>query len=240
MVLLAISIAYARQYLSGAREVKRLGKFYSSPVMVYSTLKHYLVIESISKSPIIQELDSILCGLTTIRAWHKFHVYVSRMFSMIDAHARCIWHIWLFNRWLGIRFAAIGAIFTFIVASLAVYSPHVSASLAGLALAFSLECSHYVFWFLRHYADVELDMNSVERVTEFCDIPAEPANGVVPPAHWPSSGRLEVSDLVIGYASELPAVLRGISFCCEPNNRVGIVGRAGAEKSSHVGTVPLS
>ena len=180
----------------------------------------------------LEQLDSVLCGLSTIRAWGQCGPYIDRMYSKIDDYARCVWHLWLFNRWLGIRFAAIGAIFTMIVATFAVYSPAVSTSLAGLALTFSLDFTQAVFWVLRHYADVEMDMNSLERIVEYCAVPQEVSGGIVPPAHWPSRGRVEFSDLVVGYAADLPPVLQGVSFSCEPNSRTGIVGRTGAGKSS--------
>ncbi len=188
--------------------------------------------ESVKRSPVFEQLDSILSGLPTIRAWNKSHAYINRMCMNIDNHARCVWHLWLFNRWLGIRFALIGAVFTLIVASFAVYSPGVSASLAGLALSFSLDFTQSVFWVLRRYANVEMDMNSLERISEFCAIPVERSDGQIPPAHWPSSGQIEVSDLVVGYAADSPPVLRGVSFACDSGSRVGIVGRTGAGKSS--------
>ena len=191
-----------------------------------------IFLESITKSPVLEQLDSILSGLPTIRAWTKSNDYKESMYTRIDNHARCVWHLWLFNRWLSMRFAAIGAIFTIAVASFAVYSPRVSASLAGLALNFSLEFTQSVFWVLRRYADIEMDMNSLERITEFCAIPVESTDGLSPPAHWPSSGRIDISDLSVGYAPDLPPVLRGVTFSCPPNSRVGIVGRTGAGKSS--------
>ncbi len=188
--------------------------------------------ESVKRSPVFEQLDSLLSGLPTIRAWNKSHAYIDRMCTNIDNHARCVWHLWLFNRWLGIRFALIGAVFTLVVASFAVYSPGVSASLAGLALSFSLDFTQSVFWVLRRYANLEMDMNSLERISEFCAIPVERSDGKTPPAHWPSSGQIEVSDLVVGYAADSQPVLRGVSFACDSGSRVGIVGRTGAGKSS--------
>ncbi|KAL9046924.1 MAG: hypothetical protein Q9214_000374 [Letrouitia sp. 1 TL-2023] len=210
--LIATCVAYARMYLAGARDVKRL--------------------ESVKRSPIYEQFEIILLGISTIRAWNVSQTYLDHIFEKIDNHARCTWHMWLFNRWLGIRFAMVGAIFTLAVAAFAVYSPNVSASLAGLALAFSLDFSQNVFWVLRRYADVEMDMNSLERVAEFCNLPAEPTEGEIPPAHWPARGRVDFENLVVGYASDLPPVLCGVSFSCAACTRVGIVGRTGAGKSS--------
>ena len=184
------------------------------------------------RSPVLERLDSLLTGLPTIRSWDKATAYLEGLYTSIDEHARCVWHLWLFNRWLGMRFALIGAIFTFCVATFSVYSPQVSAALAGLALTFSLEFPQAVFWVLRRYADVEMDMNSLERISEFCDISSEPADGIIPVASWPSEGRIDVSDLTVSYASDLSPILRGISFSCEGGSRVGVVGRTGAGKSS--------
>jgi ABC-type multidrug transport system fused ATPase/permease subunit len=75
-------------------------------------------------------------------------------------------------------------------------------------------------------------MNAAERVIEYSNLPIEPQDGVDPPAHWTSEGRLEVRDLVIGYAADLPAVLKGLTFNVARNERIGVVGRTGAGKSS--------
>lgn len=190
---------------------------------------------STSVSPIFDQLESIVSGLSTIRASQQSSLYVRRMFMNIDTHARCVWHMWLFNRWLGIRFSVVGVIFTTIVASFAVYSPHVSASMAGLALAFALDYSRSLYWALRHYADIELDMNSMERIAEFATIAVENRSAsatIALRANWPNEGLVEISDLTVGYASHLPPVLQGVNFHCRPGSRTAIVGRTGAGKSS--------
>ncbi|KAL8949755.1 MAG: hypothetical protein Q9222_004171, partial [Ikaeria aurantiellina] len=221
--LICACLVYARIYLAAARDVKRLAKVSN----LWAPFP-----EAIKKSPIFEQLGSILSGLPTIRTWGKTQVYIDRMYEYIDDHARCVWHLWLFNRWLGIRFAVIGAIFTTAVAAFAIYSSHVSASLAGLALSFSLDFTDAVFWVLRRFADVEMDMNSLERVSEFCAIPTEPTSGALPPPSWPDKGEVEISNLSVAYAPDAPPALRNISFRVAPGSRVGIIGRTGAGKSS--------
>ncbi|EZF87228.1 hypothetical protein H110_02136 [Trichophyton rubrum MR1448] len=68
-----------------------------------------------------------------------------------------------------------------------------------------------------------LEMNLVERVFEYSDLEIENQDGLDSPAAWPTDGRLEVSDLVVAYAPELPPVLNGLSFTVEKNQRVEIV-----------------
>jgi ABC-type multidrug transport system fused ATPase/permease subunit len=212
LLLLAICMHYALRYLTGAREVKR--------------------IESNSKSPVFESFGAALMGISTIRAFDKAEIYVQRMYRKIDTYAQAYWHLWLFNRWMGFRLNMVGAIFATITAALIVSIRGVDASLAGFALSFALEYTVALVWALRQYANVELDMNAVERIVEYSNIPVEDQSGDPVPAAWPTEGRLEVADLVVGYASDLPPVLKGLSFSVKRNQRVGVVGRTGAGKSS--------
>lgn len=212
IVLLAICLYYAHRYLSGAREIKRL--------------------ESNAKSPIYEQFGSALIGLTTIRAFGKAQTYVERMYTKIDRHTQAYTNLTLFNRWMSFRMNMVGALFSFITAAVIVSIKGIDASLAGFALSFALQYNAAIAWTLRQYANVELDMNATERVIEYSSIEVENQGGADAPAAWPTEGRLEVEDLVVAYAPDLPPVLRGLTFMVEKNQRVGVVGRTGAGKSS--------
>ncbi|KAI4250108.1 MAG: hypothetical protein L6R40_000280 [Gallowayella cf. fulva] len=75
-------------------------------------------------------------------------------------------------------------------------------------------------------------MNAMERIVEYSRMPIEKQEGTAVPATWPAEGRLEVQGLVAGYAPDLPPVLKGLSFTVSRNQRIGVVGRTGAGKSS--------
>lgn len=212
VVLVLICLHFASHYLVGAREVKRL--------------------ESNAKSPIFEQFGSALTGLGTIRAFGKAETYVERMFAKIDDHARTYWYLWLFNRWMGFRLNIVGAIFAIVVASVIVSTRNIDAALAGFALGFALQYTTAVVWTLRQYANMELNMNATERVVDYSGIATEDLSGNDAPAAWPSEGRLEVNNLVAAYAADLPPVLKGLTFKVERNQRVGVVGRSGAGKSS--------
>ena len=212
VLLFVICMHYAFRYLSGAREVKRL--------------------ESISKSPIYELFGAALTGIDTIRAFDKAEVYVEKMYRKIDTYAQAHWHLWLFNSWMGLRLNMVGSIFATITAALVVSIRGVDASLAGFALSFALEYHVALVKALRQYANVELDMNAIERVVEYSNIVTEDQTGDPAPAAWPTEGRLDVSNLVVGYAADQPPVLKGVTFSVRRNQRVGVVGRTGAGKSS--------
>lgn len=210
--LLAICLQIARLYIYGAREVKRL--------------------ESSAKSPVFEQFGSALTGVGTIRAFDKSDVYINRMYAKIDDHSTSFWHLWAFNRWMGLRMSAVGGLFATFVAIIILLIKNIDASLAGFALSFALDYGSLVIWTIRHYTNLELDMNAAERIFEYCNLPTECLDGVDPPAAWPSEGRLEVTDLVVGYAPDLPPVLKGLTFSVARNERIGVVGRTGAGKSS--------
>jgi ABC-type multidrug transport system fused ATPase/permease subunit len=212
VVLLVICGHYAYLYLNAARPVKRL--------------------ESNAKSPVFEQFGSALSGVSTIRGFDKAQVYIERMYKKLDDWATTSWHLWLFNRWMGWRMSLVGSVYSVVVAALILSTPSMDSALAGFALAFSLEFANCIMWTVRLYANVELNMNAAERIIEYAELPTESLDGKAPPAAWPTEGRIEFEDVEVGYAPDLPAVLKGLSFRVEGSERIGVVGRTGAGKSS--------
>ncbi|MCJ1470897.1 hypothetical protein MMC07_009545 [Pseudocyphellaria aurata] len=211
-LLLVICTKLSLTFLTAAREIQRL--------------------ESVARSPVFELIESSLGGLTTIRAYAKAEEHMQRMYSRIDRQAAALRNIWLLNRWLGYRLQIIGAVFSTSTAALAVYLPNISAAMAGFAVSFALQYNFALAMALRYYASVELGMNATERIIEYCNVETENQEGLDPPAAWPAEGRIEVCDLKVSYAPDLPAALNGLSFTVERGQRVGVVGRTGAGKSS--------
>jgi ATP-binding cassette subfamily C (CFTR/MRP) protein 1 len=84
------------------------------------------------------------------------------------------------------------------------------------------------------YSTVEQNMNSTERMLYYTQLPAEGQKVTPrkPPASWPSSGAIQFAGVQFAYRHGLPLVLDGISFSVKAQEKVGIVGRTGAGKSS--------
>ncbi|KAL8660630.1 MAG: hypothetical protein Q9202_006375 [Teloschistes flavicans] len=211
IVAMCVATTVGTRYLAGAREVKRL--------------------ESITRSPILELLERVQVGIATIRAFDRVEHYTTLMQSTIDRNTTALMHIWLFNQWMSFRLNMLATAVAVFLSSAIVLSKATNTSLAGFALAFALRYNDAIIWVIRYYAILEMDMNSVERIDEYSNIPTEDQGGADCPTDWPSEGRIEVRNLVASYAEDLPPVLKGISFTAE-KQRVGIVGRTGAGKSS--------
>lgn len=139
--------------------------------------------------------------------------------------------------WFSLCVEMMGCILVFLVAAFVAIGRGrlISASAAALALTFAEECSGSLQEFIEQLAEFGTAFNCVERVMEYATaLPSEAAlvTSRRPPPGWPSAGALRVTELRLRYKPELPLVLKGISFSTIAGERVGVVGRTGAGKSS--------
>ncbi|KAJ3145661.1 hypothetical protein HK101_002412 [Irineochytrium annulatum] len=204
------------RYLSSMRELKRL--------------------DSTTRSPIFSMFSETLQGCDTIRAYGEERRFILENQSRVDANHRTFHALQSCNRWLGVRVSLLGSVVLFVVAVTTVANREwIGAGLAGLALVWSLGLMDNMIALIRCQAGLEMSLNSVERVNEYLSIEQEaPAyiKATEPSAQWPAKGALVVENLEMRYASGAPTVLKGISFEIKAGEKVGIVGRTGAGKSS--------
>lgn len=108
--------------------------------------------------------------------------------------------------------------------------------LAGLALTYALQTLDQTQYGVRMATEVENLMTSVERVMTYTRIDPEPGYGneARPPESWPKKGNLTMQDLSLIYFEGGPRILKDINVCVSDKEKVGIVGRTGAGKSSLV------
>jgi ABC-type multidrug transport system fused ATPase/permease subunit len=211
VLLFALYVRVAREYIGTARELKR--------------------INAVSNSPIYDQFSSVLSGLSTIRAFNRTKFYMDRMYGLIDNSSKATWALQLSSRWMSFRMGVLGAFFVTIVANAVAFS-RIDAALAGFTLVFALRYTNALTSLLQAMTSLELGFNACERVLEYAEIETEPEGGEDAPAAWPTEGRIEVDNLTVRYAKDLPPVLKNINFSVGSGERIGIVGRTGAGKST--------
>ncbi|XP_072036852.1 ATP-binding cassette sub-family C member 9-like [Amphiura filiformis] len=106
------------------------------------------------------------------------------------------------------------------------------SSLVGLAMSYMLMIALQLYNLIRFGADTEMQMNPVERVIHYSQIPTENYEGNEPTADWPSRGEMCMERIAIRYAEHLPPVIDGVTLYIKPGEKVGICGRTGSGKSS--------
>ncbi|KAJ2757825.1 hypothetical protein IWQ57_006995, partial [Coemansia nantahalensis] len=109
----------------------------------------------------------------------------------------------------------------------------IDAGLAGFVLTYALSFSWHMLWLVRNYSSCEFNMNAVERIDQYMHVDQEaPLHATVPPpATWPATGALAIEGLVIEYVPGAP-VLQGLTLDVRPGEKIGVVGRTGAGKST--------
>ena len=83
-------------------------------------------------------------------------------------------------------------------------------------------------------AQTEAQMNAIERIKEYIDeVKPEPPmiTDVRPPQGWPSEGKIEFKDAKLRYRDG-PLVMKGVNLSIDSQEKIGVVGRTGAGKST--------
>lgn len=210
---------FAAFYRASAREVKRL--------------------DSMLRSLLYAHFSETLTGLPTIRSYGEMKRFIAANRYYVDLEDRALILVVTNQRWLAIRLDFMGGILVFLVALLAVIDVSgINAAQIGLVLTYTTSLSQMCSLVTRQTADVENYMNAVERLVQYVagdTIPQEAPHEIQerkPSAQWPEHGAVEFNDVKMAYRPGLPNVLRGISINIRGGEKIGIVGRTGAGKSS--------
>jgi len=192
-------------------------------------------LDGTSRSPIQAHLSATLQGLATIRAYNAQARFEKKTKEYLDVSNSVFWTFTGANRWLGVRLDLLATAIVLFSSLVSVFAP-ITPSLAGLVMAYVLQLTGQFQWCVRQSVETETKMTSVERLLHYTDIEPEgrtqEAEEELPPPDWPRSGAVEFVDYSLRYRPELPLVLRDVSFRVEDRQKVGVVGRTGASKST--------
>ncbi|KAJ8951571.1 hypothetical protein NQ318_020448 [Aromia moschata] len=111
-----------------------------------------------------------------------------------------------------------------------------SAGDIGLAITQAAMLSHIIQVGLMQWSELENLMTSVERVLEYTDLQIESTSGV-DVENWPSKGEITYVNVSLTYSNTNEKVLKNINFVIRSKQKIGIVGRTGAGKSSIISTL---
>ncbi|KAG6133513.1 hypothetical protein E4U38_002770 [Claviceps purpurea] len=210
----------ASYYRASAREVKRF--------------------ESVLRSNVFARFGEGLSGVASIRAYGLQARFVTQLRDAIDEMDSAYFLTFSNQRWLSLRLDLVGIAFVFTVAILVVTSRfNVNPSISGLVLSYILSIVQILQFSIRQLAEVENGMNAVERLRHYGTALEEeaPLHTVDIRESWPEKGEIVFDNVQMRYRENLPLVLQGLSMHVRGGERIGIVGRTGAGKSSIMSTL---
>ncbi|KAJ2260833.1 hypothetical protein GGI01_002727 [Coemansia sp. RSA 376] len=207
------------RYLFSSRELRRL--------------------DSTTRSPIFSHFQESIGGVSTIRAYNQQNRFIIENERRLELNTRAYYTNVSLNRWLSLWLETLGNVVMLGTTVLAVASLQYfgvgDAGLVGLSVAYALDFTSSLNWSVRSYTEVENSMVQLERVVEYARLPSEAPEVIEdhrPEGSWPEQGVVEFKDYSTRYRDGLDLVLNKLSFRVLPNQKVGIVGRTGAGKSS--------
>ncbi|XP_037043484.1 multidrug resistance-associated protein 1-like [Bradysia coprophila] len=203
-------------YISASRQLKRLS--------------------FVSRSPIYSHLGETLQGAATIRSFSVQNRFIDESDEQVNLNQASQFADLVANRWLGVRLEMVGSLIMFFAALFAVLNRDtISSGAAGLSIVYSLQITKILNKLVRMVSVLETEAVSVERVKEYSQTKSEapwniPSQSL--PNNWPEIGTVQFNNFDMRYRDGLELSLKGLSFKINGGEKVGIVGRTGAGKSS--------
>ncbi|KAF7996689.1 hypothetical protein HCN44_002335 [Aphidius gifuensis] len=215
--------------------------FYQLRVVYLSTSRSVKRLEGITRSPVFSHLNATMQGLATIRSFGADEVLTREFDHHQDLHSSA-WYIFIassraFGFWLDIFCLLYIALVTMSFLVLPANDGEgTQGGNVGLAITQSIGLTGMFQWGMRQSAELENQMTSVERVCEYTNLESEPPLESLPDKkpkeEWPESGNIKFKNVYMSYDPEEAPVLKNLNFTIAGKEKVGIVGRTGAGKSS--------
>lgn len=209
--------------------------------LVLRTINRMKEMEGILRSQVFTHLSTTLSGLSTIRSFQSLQRFLDNFDSSQDEHTVAWFTFFSTGQWLGITLDLICMLFIIFVIVLLTTTIHITmltGSGIGLAVSSALVIIGPFQWGIRQLVELESNMVSVKRIAEYSNLTKEAAKEsephLKPPPEWPSKGNLKFNNVSLSYFEDEKPVLRDLTFEIKPREKVGVVGRTGAGKSSIV------
>uniref|UniRef100_A0A8C2FCZ3 ATP-binding cassette, sub-family C (CFTR/MRP), member 6a n=1 Tax=Cyprinus carpio TaxID=7962 RepID=A0A8C2FCZ3_CYPCA len=193
-------------------------------------------LESVSRSPIYTHFNETVQGAGVIRAFGEQSRFILLANSRVDHNQTSYFPRFVATRWLAVNLEFLGNLLVLAAAILSVMGrATLSPGIVGLAVSHSLQVTGILSWIVRAWTDVENNIVSVERVKEYAETTKEAPWTIEDsplPSDWPKSGSIGFQEYGLQYRRGLDWALKEISLSVNEREKVGIVGRTGAGKSS--------
>eukprot|EP00731_Ephydatia_muelleri_P032675 Em0024g219a len=210
-------------------------------------------LEACACGPLYSHTASTVQGLLTIKTYKKENVVTEYFHQYLDHHSK-LWHLCLIGtRWFGMRIDYLTCVFVAVSAFTSVHlATALDGNLVGLGLAYIITLTGMLQYCVRLSGDTECIMLSAERLMRYTYINKEnllAPSGEKRPPDWPQKGEIELSNVSFLYSTNAPLVLKSLNCHIHPGEKIGVVGRTGAGKSSlgallleltaHTGTITI-
>ncbi|XP_069492526.1 multidrug resistance-associated protein 1-like isoform X4 [Ambystoma mexicanum] len=211
--------------------------------VLYLTIQRYYIassrqirrLDGASRSPVISHFSESLFGASTIRAYGHQERFINQNKDAVNENLVCYYNNVISNRWLAVRLEFLGNLVVFFAALFALLTgDKINSSIVGLSVSYALNITQTLNFWVRKACEIETNGVAIERVCEYADMEKEASwiTSKRPPRTWPNKGIIEFTNYQARYRRDLDLALRDVTFVLRAKEKVGIVGRTGAGKST--------
>ncbi|KAF5273604.1 hypothetical protein FQR65_LT04603 [Abscondita terminalis] len=219
VILIFVSNYLKNFYLSSSTNIKRL--------------------EGITKSPVFTHLHETVQGLATIRAFGVQEKLKKNFDDKQDLNSCANFLFVCTTRALSFWIDLLSFTYLTIATLVVIYVSDVNnGGMIGFVITQVLQLCLLLHIGVRQFADMENYMTSLERILDYNFIDREQTLINKNTLHklWPTSGKIVFENVCLSYSSN-DLVLKNLNFTIEPEEKVGIIGRTGAGKSSIISCI---
>ncbi|XP_071994663.1 multidrug resistance-associated protein 1-like [Engystomops pustulosus] len=204
-----------RYYIASSRQIRRL--------------------DGASRSPVISHFSETLQGASTIRAYGHQERFIGQNKDVMNENLVCYYNNVISNRWLAVRLEFLGNLMVLFAAVFAVQAgDKMTSGTVGLSITYALNITQTLNFWVRKACEIETNGVAIERICEYEEMEKE-APWILPrrpAADWPDRGTIEFTNYQARYREDHDLALRDVSFRLHETEKLGIVGRTGAGKST--------
>ncbi|CAD8205655.1 unnamed protein product [Paramecium pentaurelia] len=207
-----ISLKMNRLYMKASRELQRL--------------------ELISKSPILSYFTETLSGLTIIRAYQQNNQFLYNFCRKLDNNKKIYYKQVESNAWF-LQIMGLSSLIVNISAIVYCIYYTQNPAFAGLLMTYASNIDTNILQTVESLSLLENGIISFERCLAYTNVKSEKRNeNNIRVQNWPSIGEIQFINFSVQYRQNLPPALSNLDFKINPKEKIGVVGRTGAGKSS--------
>ncbi|XP_022899785.2 ATP-binding cassette sub-family C member 4-like isoform X1 [Onthophagus taurus] len=195
-------------------------------------------LEGTSRAPVFSHVSASLSGITTIRSSKAQYMVAKEFDTLQNGHTNASYLHIVTMQAFGFYLDLICTVFLGVLAFqfLIMDDGKTPPGNVGLVISQSMILVGMLQYGMRQTAEVASQMTSVERVVQYTNIekegPFESPPTKKPESAWPKKGEVRFENLYLKYCVDEEPVLKNLNINIQPGEKIGIVGRTGAGKSS--------
>ena len=190
------------------------------------------------KSPVFGFFNTTISGLLPMRVYRQKELFTRTLFRHCESCLKANYFFWyvqrVFTFYIDLMCCLGTTVGIFIIVNFGLEREKIGT--LGQELMYYMIIASQVPWASRQFIQLDVIMNSAQRILNMNGIeqeaPAECAADADLPAHFPQRGAIDYAAVEMRYRADLPPVLKSISFSIRGGEKIGVVGRTGAGKSS--------